>query len=100
MQITNEAPEPGLEPFVPKFIEDRLEEISALLVDKNIRDIKTKAHQWKGFSRPYGFTHLETMAKEIEKSELDEALNILQKARNYCQKELNCFKTACLDFNT
>jgi len=86
MQITNEAPEPGLEPFVPKFIEDRLSELSALLADRNIDDIKSKAHQWKGFSRPYGFSHLETIAREIEKTDLDGAVELLEKAQTYCKK--------------
>lgn len=86
MQITNESPEPGLEPFVPKFIEDRLSELNALLSDKNIDDIKSKAHQWKGFSRPYGFSYLETLAKEIEKSDLDKVLELLEQAQAYCQK--------------
>jgi HPt (histidine-containing phosphotransfer) domain-containing protein len=86
MQITNEAPEPGLEPFVPKFIDDRLSEISVLLAEKNISSIQTKAHQWKGFSRPYGFAHLEAIAKEIEKSDLKQALDLLIQAEDYCKK--------------
>jgi len=85
MQIPNEAPEPGLEPFVPKFIEDRLTEISTLIEGKEIGAIKSVAHQWKGFSRPYGFSKLEEIAISIEKSDLDGALKLLKQAKDYCQ---------------
>jgi len=86
MQITNEAPEPGLEPFIPKFIEDRLSEISTMLVEKDLKNIHATAHQWKGFSRPYGFSKLEDFAIEIEKSHLEASLKILETAQEYCKK--------------
>ena len=84
MQIANEPSEPGLEPFVPQFIKDRLTEISTLLESKNMKNIQSKAHEWKGFSAPYGFSNLERMARLIEKSDLEASLSILEDAQNYC----------------
>jgi len=84
MQIANEPPEPGLELFVPQFIKDRLTEIQELLESKNMKNIQLKAHEWKGFSAPYGFSNLERMARTIEESNLETCITILIQAQNYC----------------
>lgn len=73
MQILNEAPEEGLESYVDDFLQSRLQELEELktgLGQNNFDLLKSKAHNWKGFSRPYGFIKLEELAIELEKSAL------------------------------
>lgn len=69
MQILNESPELGLEPFLMDFLTKRQEEISEIQVAislNNFKAIKTISHNWKGFSKPYGFFLLYDFAQQLE----------------------------------
>lgn len=71
MQILNEQHEPGLEPFLVDFVIKRfteLEELKSDLAVNNFNNLKSYAHNWKGFSRPYGFIKLEELAIKLEQS--------------------------------
>lgn len=92
MQIKNEKPEEGLEEYVPNFINDRESELNSLkqALDKGDFDsIRKKAHDWKGFSRPFGFLHLEKIGIQLEiaakSSSKDECLTLLNETEKYLQ---------------
>lgn len=73
MQILNEQHEPGLEPFLVDFVIKRfteLEELKSNLSINNFNSLKSHAHNWKGFARPYGFIKLEEFAINLEESAL------------------------------
>ena len=64
-----EAPDPTLIEFVPNFQENRKKELSefkSLLAVKDFSGLKKLGHNWKGFSRPYGYIALEKMGKALE----------------------------------
>lgn len=67
--IDEEKADTGLEEFVPEFLEDRKEELIEMKTNLSSRcfeKIRQFAHKWKGFSRPYGFFHLELLAEKLE----------------------------------
>jgi HPt (histidine-containing phosphotransfer) domain-containing protein len=64
-----ETPLAGLESFVPGFMRDRRKELDMYLGSGQSLDtaaLAKLAHQWKGFSEPYGFKALGLMAQELE----------------------------------
>jgi HPt (histidine-containing phosphotransfer) domain-containing protein len=64
-----ETPLAGLESFVPGFMRDRRNEINSFLGKGQSLDLvalQKTAHQWKGFSEPYGFKTLGLLAQELE----------------------------------
>jgi hypothetical protein len=70
-EIKNEVVSKGLESYVAEFLEDRKSEshlIKGFLIDLNFEEIQKIAHQWKGFSEPYGFKFLGTLGGEMESS--------------------------------
>ncbi len=92
MQILNERHEVGLEPFLQDFLKNRfieIEEIAVALTVNNFSLLKSYAHNWKGFSRPYGFIKLEELAVELESSALAEDFancrKILFEIKNYLE---------------
>lgn len=83
-----EQPLEGLESFVPGFLEDRKKELSTYKPASNsssnvdLQALQKVAHQWKGFSEPYGFktlgllaADLETKAKDGDQEECQRLLN-------------------------
>jgi len=69
--IKNEKPSDGLEEFVEEFFNDRLKEMKVLkeMIDhKKLSDIKSLAHRWKGFCKPYGFNLLGDLSINLEKA--------------------------------
>ncbi len=67
--ISNEKADKALEPFISEFYADRIEEIEQVDSAAQSGDftlIKDVAHKWKGYSAPYGFNHLGTLAVELE----------------------------------
>lgn len=97
MQNTNlqidwsaEVPDPTLIQFVSKFQENRNKEVPTfeeLLKAEDFEGIRKLAHNWKGFSRPYGYLALEAMGKalgEAAKSQnLKECKEIFDQFRHY-----------------
>ena len=71
IRIEEEKPQQGLENFEKEFLNDRKNEYLQLIgfLEKNdFSSIDGLAHKWKGFSKPYGFMGLETLAIEVQKS--------------------------------
>lgn len=94
MQIESEKPQEGLEEFVPEFLNSRDEDLLQLkqaLSEGDFETIRRKAHDWKGFSRPFGFIFLENIAKKLEESaknqEASECESLLNDAEIYLQKK-------------
>lgn len=71
-----EKPLNGLEPFVSDFCKDRITEVEYLITQakqNKFSEISNLSHKWKGYSSPYGFQHLETLAIELHlKSEIQD----------------------------
>lgn len=92
MQIKNEKPEEGLEEYVPNFITDREQELILLkqaLDSGDFESLRKKAHDWKGFSRPFGFLHLEKIGIQLEiaakSSSQSECASLLDETEKYLQ---------------
>ena len=69
LEEEGEIPLAGLESFVPGFMRDRRKEVDQYLGTGQALDmvaLAKLAHQWKGFSEPYGFKALGIMATELE----------------------------------
>ncbi len=59
----------GLEEFFESFMQSRLHELDLLNLALDTLDYSTVlrlAHQWRGFSVPYGFGKLESFAIQLE----------------------------------
>jgi len=71
-QIGDEKPEPGLESFQLEFLNDRRSQLKELSVQDsgtlNFESVKKAAHDWKGYSKAYGFDHLEKLALQIDQA--------------------------------
>jgi hypothetical protein len=68
-QGEGETPLAGLESFVPGFLRDRRKELDQYLgagQQLDLVSLQKLAHQWKGFSEPYGFKTLGIFAQELE----------------------------------
>lgn len=64
-------PDPDIQDLVPSFVENRHRELAEMLVAASQNDynlLRRSAHTWKGICRPYGFVHLETLSKLLEKA--------------------------------
>lgn len=69
--VKNEKPVSGLEKYTLEFTKDRLQDFEHLnqyILQKDFKSISKVAHQWKGYSEPYGFNYLAELAKELELS--------------------------------
>jgi hypothetical protein len=86
MQIENI--DPGLVPFLPEFLDKRIEEINGLGAEPDLSIVSGLAHQWKGFSRPYGFIELEEISLKLKKAADDgdksSSKDLLAEAYAYC----------------
>lgn len=94
MQIENEKPQEGLEEYVPEFLDSRDQDLLNLkqaLTDEDFETIRRKAHDWKGFSRPFGFLQLEKIAKELEiaakEFSVSKCQSLLSEAEIYLQRK-------------
>lgn len=101
MQIESEKPQEGLEEFVPEFLDSRDQDILLLrdaLAQDDFESIRRKAHDWKGFSRPFGFLILEDIAKKLEDTAKSKALtecqNLIDEAEKYLQKKREIITSA------
>jgi HPt (histidine-containing phosphotransfer) domain-containing protein len=64
-------PDPDLADLIPSFVQNRRNELAELQVAHAKADFEFVcriAHTWKGICRPYGFNHLETLAKSLEEA--------------------------------
>lgn len=69
MDLSEEKVTPGLEKFVEEFFYDRvkeLDQIKVCLKKNDLETIRKIAHQWKGFSEPYGFQCLGVLSRTLE----------------------------------
>ena len=67
----SEMAQAGLEEFFESFMHSRLHELQILTLALDKLDYSTLlriAHQWKGYSVPYGFGKLEQLAEQLEAS--------------------------------
>ncbi len=101
-KILSEKAEPGLEKFLNEFYNDRVEDlrtINSLMDQGKLTEIGKIAHQWKGYSAPYGFQHLGFLGSELENScsetNSDTARNLINEVSVYLDlknKHLNLEK--------
>lgn len=94
--MQSDLEDPALIKFRPEFLQNRLKEITMALSDPDFNVIRGLCHNWKGFSRPYGFLGLESIANELSEKakskDLQGCIEILEKAKDYCieqQQKLN-----------
>lgn len=90
--LSNEKPEPGLETFIPEFLDDRFNEINEIRksLDSNDHSILHElTHKWIGFSKPYGFIWLEGAAKELKEiareGKTEQASILIDKIEEYLE---------------
>ncbi len=60
-----------LKVLLPQFYSDRIKELTSLekfQTEEDWESIRIMAHTWKGFCKPYGFSHLGLMAAELEQA--------------------------------
>ncbi|HAG90894.1 MAG TPA: hypothetical protein DCL41_03440 [Bdellovibrionales bacterium] len=66
---SEETPDPTLVDFLERFQENRKKELSDYkthLENQDFQSLQKLGHNWKGFSRPYGYVALEKMGKTLE----------------------------------
>lgn len=66
-----EIPDPTLIEFVKGFQENRKKEAPALkrlLDESDFEALRKVGHNWKGFSRPYGYIALEGLGRALEEA--------------------------------
>ncbi len=86
-----EKPADGLEEFSASFIQSRNKELQELRLklgtQEGLKQLALIAHQWKGFSAPYGFQFLATIAIQIEQAcsaaDHNRCSSLLNKAERY-----------------
>jgi HPt (histidine-containing phosphotransfer) domain-containing protein len=90
--VLKEAPDEGLESFYKDFLKNRSEELSILneaLQRLDYDTLRKLAHNWKGYSKPYGFDTLAQLAKKLEeasqKGEESNCENILKNISFYLE---------------
>lgn len=90
LEINDLPAQEALKVFVPEFIADRQQELTDLyheLKSSNFEHIRAIAHQWKGFSDPYGFQTLSQYAVILEQEAIkknDENIkNLLTNIKDY-----------------
>ena len=67
--VQKERPDEGLEPLQADFLvkrEKELLELKTFVNNQNLDPVLEISHNWKGFSLPYGFQTLGTLAKSLE----------------------------------
>lgn len=97
--IKNEQAEEDLEEFKQEFFTDRQEDMKNLdsaLKSTDFNQIKKIAHNWKGYSKPYGFKLLGIIGANLEKAAIDEDLalceNECSSAKAYLKIKKEIFK--------
>lgn len=90
----SEVPDPGLVDFIPGFQENRKKEIALVknfLKEKDFEALRKLAHNWKGFSRPYGYQTLEALGRALEKAaqnqDLDTCENLFSQFLHYINEK-------------
>lgn len=83
-------PVEGLESLVPEFIEKRkieLPNLQSYIAQEDFDQIRQLTHRWKGFSAPYGFGRLGTLAEEMNThahaKDARQCLEIFNKMKDY-----------------
>src|SRR4051812_8190394 len=64
-QNDNETPLEGLEHLIPDFLQKRkveIKELETFVASSDFDQIRQLTHKWKGYSAPYGFGRLGTLA--------------------------------------
>lgn len=89
-----EIPDPNLIDFLNGFQENRKKEIAVLkrlLEEKDFDGMRKMGHNWKGFSRPYGYIALETLGKMLEaaalQNDLSQCQSLFQQFVNYINEK-------------
>lgn len=90
VDLKSEKPVAGLEKYSLEFLEDRKNELNAMLSclkDSNFMEISRLAHKWKGFCEPYGFNNLESLARKLEitagKNNIKDTSELIHKIEEY-----------------
>lgn len=85
-----EIPVEGLEEFFDGFLLSRQAELDLMknaLVQLDFTTLSQIAHQWKGFSVPYGFGSLEYLARKLEQcardAQVEDCEHILSEVNHY-----------------
>lgn len=88
-EIVNEE----LKSFIPDFISRRRAELELMrdaVRNDNFALLRRFAHNWKGFSRPFGFSRLEEFAAEIlaeERVSADKFENLIIRIEDYLTRK-------------
>ena len=67
-QNDNETPLEGLEHLVHEFLlkrKNELKDLESYIVNEDYDQIRQLTHKWKGYSAPYGFGKLGTLAEKM-----------------------------------
>ncbi len=67
----NEQIPDELKGLIPEFLKSRFSELDSILKSLETEDfeaIRKIAHDWKGYSRPYGFGELENYANQLREA--------------------------------
>lgn len=85
-------PDPDLEDLIPSFVGNRrndLVEIREAIARNDFEFVRRTAHTLKGICRPYGFAHLEMLAKDLEVAGQNEDVSRLTAIANEMQTYLD-----------
>lgn len=100
MDIREEKCEDGLEEFLLEFLEDRKNEcitLSTASLVENESEIREICHKWQGYSRPYGFFTLESLAVELRDAVVtkdeDSFVEIKNRIKNYLEEKEKLLKS-------
>lgn len=89
--MQSDLEDPALIKFRPEFLQNRFKEITSALSDPDFETMRKLSHNWKGFSRPYGFIELESIAHHLgqkaKSKDLSACIEILEKAKSYCLEQ-------------
>ena len=95
--MQSDLEDPALIKFRPEFLQNRIKEITEVLSKPDFEVMRSLSHNWKGFSRPYGFAELEVIASELglkaKSKDLEACMQILTKAKSYCIKQENSIQS-------
>lgn len=87
----HEKAEPGLDAFLPEFLQDRdgeVREIQRILrEEENLQEVARIAHKWAGYAKPYGFSPLCEFGLALKESaaenKREKAWEITEEIANY-----------------
>ena len=89
-----EIPDPTLIEFLKGFQENRKKEIpllKRLLESRDFDGLRKLGHNWKGFSRPYGYLALEDLGKSLEaaakENDLPQCQSLFEQFLNYINEK-------------